>query len=252
MKKITALILALTMVLALAACGGMSKEPSVLGEWEDDEGNYLTFSEGGFGSYTSVYNDEFNPSFSYEVKDGVVTIQYQLFMLFTTQEIHASFKLSEDGTKLVCMVGVDETFTAKGMEYTKCNGEHTHTGPEPVATITTKSGTTEKMTSKQICDLYSDNKVLFDKEYKGAKVVLEGEIDKIGGSTNADGHYMSAYIEIKDNTGWNWVVEADHASDVENLQPGDKVRATGQLFGAFVHPEIYIINGWTTTIQKIG
>ena len=56
---------------------------------------------------------------------------------------------------------------------------------------------------------------------------------------------MDAYIEL--NGGW--IVEAKNEDEVVNLNPGDMVKVTGNIYYAFAGTvSIYIVNGHETTI----
>lgn len=97
MKKIVALILALTMCLSLCACGGTAKtEDAIIGTWEynfklketgaagkkgDDYQQKLELYSGGTGKleYNNLTSgeDHGNPSLTWEVEENIVNITFQ-------------------------------------------------------------------------------------------------------------------------------------------------------------------------------
>ena len=126
MKKIAALILALTMVLALAACVNKNSKSAYLGEWVEEKGYVLTFLEDGTGSYKRSDGTVVD-QFTYEIKNGTVIVKYEDWVDYTfaiepklKEEKTAVFKLNDDGTKLVCTAAetIQNDFD-KGTEYTK-------------------------------------------------------------------------------------------------------------------------------------
>ena len=85
MKKTLAILLAVTMLLAFAACGSKQEETqcekTLIGEWHlysegaTVPGETYTFNEDGTGLHTSIENarsEKYN--FTYTDKDGILTL----------------------------------------------------------------------------------------------------------------------------------------------------------------------------------
>lgn len=69
---------------------------------------------------------------------------------------------------------------------------------ETIITIVNNEGKTEKLTLKELSEVYSNNQAKFEKLYLGAKATYEGVIEKIqtGSSINLGGCYANAPSNI--------------------------------------------------------
>ena len=104
---------------------------------------------------------------------------------------------------------------------------------ETIITIVNNEGKTEKLTLKELSEVYSNNQAKFEKLYLGAKATYEGVIEKIqtGSSINLGGCYANApsnisihFEENNDVKVFFGLKESDY--DVTTLNKGDKVKVS--------------------------
>ena len=147
--------------------------------------------------------------------------------------------------KLICILLAIVTCLSLGACTTNTNDEINKTANNPRAIVVNNDGETERLTADELRTLYNANQIAFSNKYFGAFVTLVADVVSVHGLTVADGHRMVAYAVLEGN----WTVEVSSRDLVADLMPGDTVIVTGNIYSAHWDIQLYIVNGWKTTIQ---
>lgn len=247
MKRFVAVFLALTVCISLCACGSNSAEPQMKSDaekenmdilikepWRESNGSEsLSLFDDGTGTL-SVEAASMDIPITWEIEDDNVYIKAH-FTLDRTEEDGILLK-GEDGEKTYIPVSQYESL-AESTKYP--------TG-ETLIEIVNNEGEIENLTAKELNDIQKSNGVKFKALYFGAPIKIISTVKAVHGSCTVNGYSMEAYVELEGG----WEVEAESAADVLNLNPGDTVMVTGNIFAAIIGTvAIYAVNGHSTSIE---
>lgn len=149
---------------------------------------------------------------------------------------------------LVCMVSCG---TANQSDDFTGSGSSSSSKGSVTAIVITNDGERKSMTAQDLGDVYDANAVAFKNKYVGASVSFKAKVEKVNGRTMREGYYMESYLELEDG----WIVET-YPSEVEDLLPGDTVKVEGNIYSvdtrSFITVQVYKVNGYTTSVTKVG
>lgn len=108
------------------------------------------------------------------------------------------------------------------------------------ATVINNDGVTEKLSSKELCDIYSENEARYRSKYQSADVTITGTVKTVESHLESYGTTTHSVYDIILEEGWEITVLEEFHEEVINLSAGDKVTISSELelvFGELVHME---------------
>jgi len=114
---------------------------------------------------------------------------------------------------------------------------------EPKATIKTRDGNTETLTSSELCAIYFENQAKYSSKYQTADATVTGTVESVSEHLEYFGNTRKMVYDIKLKEGWEIIVLAECHKEVIELSAGDKVRVSSEL--QLVHFNV-------VTMQSIG
>lgn len=113
-----------------------------------------------------------------------------------------------------------------------------------IATVITKEGTTEKLTSIEICSIYKKNQARYNKYYYGGKISFIGTVNSVKVNFRETSNYYNVWDSINFKEGFRLKFKHD-TYDLTELSEGDIFYVDARIgsgFGCTTEIEVLDIN----------
>lgn len=224
MKKIVSLLLALSMLFVLCACGSNTSDTPIInpskvsltdyvGEWVEvgrDGFTCFIIKEDGTGKVSRVVGKLFSASTFTGHMDG------NNFTL-NSKSMGVTVFTIDKNTDTISLIG-DNGLTYIPME--KYKTEHT-------TEIINNNGETENLLCLELMDIRDNNELKFESLYSGAQISLTDTVMSVNGEGLVNGHMADGYLEL--NGGWLVELSKKDLALAATLDINQKIRVVGKL-----------------------